>query len=70
VAILSRRKPIQALSDPPGDPNDKRSRYIEAAANGVVIASLYAPNGNPQRGSKFDYKLAATAALCATVRKV
>jgi exodeoxyribonuclease-3 len=58
VAILSRRKPIQTLSDLPGDPNDKQSRYIEAAVNGIVVASLYAPNGNPQPGPKFDYKLA------------
>ena len=57
VAILSRRKPIQTLSDLPGDPNDKQSRYIEAAVNGIVVASLYAPNGNPQPGPKFDYKL-------------
>jgi exodeoxyribonuclease III len=57
VAILSRRRPIQILSDLPGDPNDKQSRYIEAAVNGIVVASLYAPNGNPQPGPKFDYKL-------------
>jgi hypothetical protein len=31
VAILSRRKPIQTLSELPGDPDDKQSRYIEAA---------------------------------------
>ena len=58
VAILSRTKPIQTLSILPGDPNDKQSRYIEAAVNGIVVASLYAPNGNPQPGPKFDYKLA------------
>ncbi len=58
VAILSRTKPIQTLSELPGDPDDKQSRYIEAAVNGVIVASLYAPNGNPQPGPKFDYKLA------------
>jgi DNA polymerase I len=26
--------------------------------NGVIVASVYAPNGNPQPGPKFDYKLA------------
>ena len=26
--------------------------------NGVLIASIYLPNGNPQPGPKFDYKLA------------
>ena len=25
--------------------------------NGVLVACLYAPNGNPQPGSRFDYKL-------------
>jgi exodeoxyribonuclease-3 len=41
----------------PGDPKDRDSRYIEAAVNGVLIACLYAPNGNPQPGPKFEYKL-------------
>ena len=35
----------------------RQSRYIEAAASGVVIASIYLPNGNPQPGPKFDYKM-------------
>lgn len=42
----------------PDDPTDGQSRYIEAAVNGVLIACLYLPNGNPQPGPKFDYKLA------------
>ncbi len=42
----------------PGDPMDRQARYIEAAVNGMLIACLYAPNGNPQPGPKFDYKLA------------
>ena len=42
----------------PGDPTDEQSRYIEAAVKGVLIATLYAPNGNPQPGPKFKYKLA------------
>jgi exodeoxyribonuclease III len=58
VAILSRTKPIETLRELPGDPKDTQSRYIEAAVNGVIVASLYAPNGNPQPGPKFDYKLA------------
>jgi DNA polymerase I len=37
---------------------DRQSRYLEAAINGVVVASIYAPNGNPQPGPKFEYKLA------------
>ncbi len=42
----------------PGDAADEQSRYIEAAVRGVLIGCLYLPNGNPQPGPKFDYKLA------------
>jgi exonuclease III len=39
------------------DLQDTQARYIEAAVNGVVIACIYLPNGNPQPGPKFSYKL-------------
>ncbi len=42
----------------PGDPSDDQSRYIEAAVGGILVGCIYAPNGNPQPGPKFDYKLA------------
>jgi exodeoxyribonuclease-3 len=42
----------------PGDVPDGQCRYLETAVNGVLVASIYAPNGNPQPGPKFDYKLA------------
>ena len=42
----------------PEDPSDTQARYIEAAVGGVLIASLYLPNGNLRPGPKFDYKLA------------
>jgi hypothetical protein len=42
----------------PGDPKDFQSRYIEAAMDGMIVACLYAANGNPHPGPKFDYKLA------------
>jgi len=59
VAILARGcDPIVTRTELPGDAGDKQPRYIEAAVNGVLIASLYAPNGNPQPGPKFAYKLA------------
>jgi len=59
VAILARgREPIVTRSELPGDPGDTQARYIEAAVGGVLIASLYAPNGNPQPSPKFKYKLA------------
>jgi exodeoxyribonuclease-3 len=58
VAILARgAEPIITRTELPGDPNDSQARYIEAAVNGVLITSLYAPNGNPQPGPKFKYKL-------------
>jgi exodeoxyribonuclease-3 len=59
VAILARNaEPVLTNDHLPGDAADTHSRYIEAAIDGVLIASLYAPNGNPQPGPKFDYKLA------------
>ena len=58
VAILARSSPIVTRTELPGDPADSQSRYLEAAVNGVLVASLYAPNGNPRPGPKFDYKLA------------
>jgi exodeoxyribonuclease III len=58
VAILARWPPVVTRMDLPGDTTDKQSRYLEAAVNGVIVASIYAPNGNPQPGPKFDYKLA------------
>jgi exodeoxyribonuclease III len=59
VAILSRDgSPVLTRSSLPGNPEDRQARYIEAAVQGVLITSIYLPNGNPQPGPKFDYKLA------------
>ena len=52
----------------PGDETDVQSRYIEAAIDGVLVASIYLPNGNPQPGPKFDYKLAWFERLIAHAR--
>ena len=66
VAILVRgRSPYLRRVGLPGDPDDSHSRYIEAeipgsgsaAGDGIVIASLYLPNGNPVGTDKFSYKL-------------
>lgn len=58
VAILSRvGEPLELRRVLPGDPEDVHSRYIEAAINGILVACLYLPNGNPYPGPKFDYKL-------------
>ena len=59
VAILARDcEIIETRRGLPGDTDDLQSRYIEAAIKGVVVGCLYAPNGNPAPGPKFDYKLA------------
>ena len=59
VAILARgHEPVPTAVELPGDPEDLQSRYIEAAVDGVIIASIYLPNGNPRPGPKFEYKLA------------
>jgi exodeoxyribonuclease-3 len=59
VAILSRnRSPVLTRSTLPGNSKDRQARYIEAAVKGVLITSIYLPNGNPQPGPKFNYKLA------------
>lgn len=59
VAILARgSQPEEIRNTLPGDVTDLQSRYLEANVNGVLIACLYLPNGNPAPGPKFDYKLA------------
>ena len=58
VAILSRSgEPILRHIGLPGDPDDTHSRYIEAEVDGLIVASIYLPNGNPIGTEKFDYKL-------------
>jgi exodeoxyribonuclease III len=59
VAILARGcDPVETRRGLPNDPDPTHSRYIEAAVNGVIVASIYLPNGNPVPGPKFAYKLA------------
>jgi exodeoxyribonuclease-3 len=59
VAILARGvEPVLTRNRLPGDPSDAQSRYIEAAVQGTLIGCIYLPNGNPQPGPKFTYKLA------------
>ena len=59
VAILARNHPpVLTRSALPGDPMDQHSRYIEAAVHGILVTSIYLPNGNPQPGPNFRYKLA------------
>lgn len=66
VALLARgAEPVVIRRSLPGDENDAQARYIEAAISGIVVASIYAPNGNPQPGPKFEYKLAWMSRLIA-----
>ena len=67
VAILARHHaPVLTRTGLPGNPDrqtqnhqveDHQARYIEAAVKGVLVTSIYLPNGNPQPGPKFNYKL-------------
>jgi exodeoxyribonuclease-3 len=58
VAILAKGvDPVERKRGLEGEPEDEHSRYIEAEVNGLTIASIYLPNGNPVPGPKFDYKL-------------
>lgn len=64
VAILAKgAEPVVTRRALPGDEDDKQARYLEAAVNGILIGALYAPNGNPRPGPKFDYKLSWTRRL-------
>lgn len=58
VALLARDAvPVESRRRLPGEPADVQSRYLEAAVHGIVVGGLYLPNGNPQPGPRFDYKL-------------
>ena len=69
VAILARDEtPQETRRGLPGDADDRESRYLEAATKGIVVASVYLPNGNPQPGPRFAYKLAWFERLIAHAR--
>jgi exodeoxyribonuclease III len=78
VAILARGcDPVETRRGLPDDPDPSHSRYIEAEVNGLVVGSIYLPNGNPVPGPKFDYKnawfdrlIAHAATLFASERPV
>jgi len=58
ATVTNLGEPVLTRDRLPGDPGDVQCRYIEAAVAGFLIASIYLPNGNPQPGPKFAYKLA------------
>jgi len=69
VALLARgTTPVESRRGLPGEPKDAQARYLEAAVHGVVVGALYLPNGNPQPGPKFDYKLRWMARLARHAR--
>ena len=71
VAILARGgEPVERTRKLPGADDDAQSRYLEADIGGIVVACLYLPNGNPQPGPKFDYKLAWFERLIAHAKKL
>jgi len=58
VAVLAKGSaPVERQRGLGGEPEDDQSRYLECDVDGLVVASLYLPNGNPRPGPKFDYKL-------------
>ena len=58
VAVLAKgQQPVERQRGLAGDPEDAHSRYLEAEIGDLIVASIYLPNGNPQPGPKFDYKL-------------
>ena len=64
VAILAKGvQPVETQRGLAGEDEDEHSRYLEADVHGVRVASIYLPNGNPQPGPKFDYKLRWMARL-------
>ena len=69
VAVLARgANPVERQRGLDGEPEDEHSRYLECEVNGLVVASIYLPNGNPRPGPKFDYKLRWIDRLAARAR--
>ncbi len=62
VALLSKHPVDEPRKGLPGGGVDDHARYIEAfvtpaGAAPVRVVGIYAPNGNPAPGPKYDYKL-------------
>jgi exodeoxyribonuclease-3 len=69
VAILARGSaPHERCRGLPGDADDREARYLEGEVDDLVVASIYLPNGNPQPGPRFAYKLAWFERLIAYAR--
>ena len=71
VAVLADGEtPVEVQRGLSGDDKDDHARYLEVEAKGLRVASIYLPNGNPQPGPKFDYKLAWMERLRARMRAI
>ena len=71
VAILADgTMPVEVGRGLAGDPEDEHARYLEAEVFGLRVACIYLPNGNPQPGPKFDYKLRWMERLRARMREI
>jgi len=71
VAVLMRGgAPRERRRGLPGDDADGQARWLEAEAFDLRVVSLYLPNGNPQPGPKFDYKLAWFERLIAHAQRL
>jgi exodeoxyribonuclease-3 len=71
VAILARAAaPRELRRGLPGGDEDREARYLEAEVDGLTVASVYLPNGNPAPGPRFDYKLAWFERLIAYAREL
>ena len=71
VAILGRGEtPIEVQRGLAGEPEDDQARYLEAEVFGIRVAGIYLPNGNPQPGPKFDYKLRWMGRLAARMAAI
>jgi exodeoxyribonuclease-3 len=69
VAVLAKgATPVERQRGLAGEAEDEHSRYLECEIGGLVVASIYLPNGNPQPGPKFDYKLRWMERLAARAR--
>ena len=68
VALISRKPAENVLRGLAGDESDTQARYIEGTFDGVRVASIYLPNGNPVATDKYPYKLAWMKRLAAQAR--
>lgn len=68
VAVLSTAAIEERRTSLPGEEEDPQARYLEVETHGLVVASIYLPNGNPVASDKFGYKLAWIDRLAAHAR--